>query len=157
MAVASLSGIEKDFGERVLFDKITLTVYEQERIGLIGANGSVKTTLFKILTGEVKPDFGIVAIARNIRVGYLTQDPVFDPANTVIDEAELAFAHLHDLSHRLRELEHEMAHLEGEALDKILKQYHTVQHEFDIGADMRGSIAWRRRCWALDWSGSTGS
>src|SRR3954466_5010950 len=141
MAVASLSSIEKDFGERTLFDKINLTVYEQERIGLIGANGSGKTTLFKILTGEVRPDFGIVAIARNIRVGYLTQDPVFDPANTVIDEAELAFSHLHDLSHRLRELEHEMADLEGEALDKILKQYQTVQHEFDIG----GGYAWQHR------------
>ncbi len=141
MAVASLSSIEKDFGERTLFDKINLTVYEQERIGLIGANGSGKTTLFKILTGEVTPDDGDVSIARNIRVGYLTQDPVFDPANTVLDEAELAFAHLHDLSHRLRELEHEMAHLQGEALEKILKQYQTTQHEFDLG----GGYAWQHR------------
>ncbi|HEV8607235.1 MAG TPA: ABC-F family ATP-binding cassette domain-containing protein [Tepidisphaeraceae bacterium] len=141
MAVASLSNIEKDFGERILFDKVNLTVYEQERIGLIGANGSGKTTLFKILTGEVTPDSGDVGIARNIRVGYLTQDPVFDASNTVIDEAELAFAALHDLSHRLRELEHDMAGLEGDALQKVLNQYQTTQHEFDLA----GGYAWQHR------------
>src|SRR5437762_7153641 len=71
MSVASLSNIEKDFGERLLFDKISLTIYQRERIGLIGANGSGKTTLFKIITGEMTPDGGIVAIGRGVRVGYL--------------------------------------------------------------------------------------
>src|SRR5215212_8489054 len=116
VSVASLSNIEKDFGERVLFDKINLTIYENERIGLIGANGSGKTTLFKILTGEMTPDSGNASIGRNVRVGYLSQDPAFDPANSVIDEAELAFSALHQLAHQLRDLEHEMAGLEGDAL-----------------------------------------
>jgi ATP-binding cassette subfamily F protein 3 len=139
MSVASLSNIEKDFGERLLFDKINLTIYEGERIGLIGANGSGKTTLFKIITGETAPDGGIVAVGRGVRVGYLTQDPVFDPANALIDEAELAFADLHRLSHRLRELEHGMARLEGSALEKVLRQYQNAQHEFDLA----GGYAWR--------------
>jgi ATP-binding cassette subfamily F protein 3 len=141
VSIASLSNIEKDFGERLLFDKINLTIYERERIGLIGANGSGKTTLFKILTGEMTPDGGIVAIGKSLRVGYLTQDPVFDPANAVIDEAELAFAQLHRLSHRLRELEHEMAGQEGPALEKILRQYQNAQHEFDLA----GGYAWRHK------------
>ena len=141
MSVASLSNIEKDFGERLLFDKINLTIYEGERIGLIGANGSGKTTLFKIIMGEMSPDGGIVAVGRGVRVGHLTQDPIFDPANAVIDEAELAFADLHRLSHRLRELEHEMAGLEGAALEKILRQYQNAQHEFDLA----GGYAWRHK------------
>ncbi len=53
MSVVSLSNIEKDFGERLIFDKINLTIYEGERIGLIGDNGSGKTTLFKIMMGEM--------------------------------------------------------------------------------------------------------
>src|ERR1051325_7361341 len=129
MSIASHSNIEKDFGERLLFDHINLTIYEGERIGLIGDNGSGKTTLFKIVMGEMTPDGGIVAVGRGVRVGYLTQDPVFDPANAVIDEAELAFADLHRLSHRLRELEHEMSGQVGPDLEKILRQYQNAQHE----------------------------
>jgi len=141
MSVVSLSNIEKDFGERPIFDKINLTIYEGERIGLIGDNGSGKTTLFKIMMGEMTPESGIVAVGRGVRVGYLTQDPVFDPANAVIDEAELAFGDLHRLSHLLRELEHEMGAVEGDALEKILRQYQNAQHEFDLA----GGYAWRHK------------
>jgi len=141
MSVVSLSNIEKDFGERLIFDKINLTIYEGERIGLIGDNGSGKTTLFKIMMGEMTPESGIVAVGRGVRVGYLTQDPVFDPANAVIDEAELAFGDLHRLSHLLRELEHEMGAVEGDALEKILRQYQNAQHEFDLA----GGYAWRHK------------
>jgi ATP-binding cassette subfamily F protein 3 len=141
VSIASLSSIEKDFGERVLFDKINLTIYERERIGLIGANGSGKTTLFKILTGEMSPDSGNASIGRSVRVGYLSQDPVFDPANSVIDEAELAFSALHQLAHQLRDLEHEMAGLQGDALQRVLDQYQNAQHEFDLA----GGYAWQHR------------
>jgi ATP-binding cassette subfamily F protein 3 len=141
VSVATLSSIEKTFGKRVLFDKLDFNVEQGERIGFIGANGSGKTTLFKILTGEVIPDAGLLAISKNTRVGHLTQDPKFDPANAVIDEAELAFAELHALAHKLREIEHEMAHLQGEALEKILRQYQQTQHDFELA----GGYAWRHR------------
>ncbi|HXE54828.1 MAG TPA: ABC-F family ATP-binding cassette domain-containing protein [Tepidisphaeraceae bacterium] len=141
MSVATLSNIEKNFGKRVLFDKLNLNIEQGERIGFIGANGSGKTTLFKVLTGEVTPDGGIVALSKGTKVGHLTQDPKFDPANSVMDEAELAFAQLHELSHKLREIEHDMAGLSGEALDKVLRQYQQAQHEFDLA----GGYAWRHR------------
>ena len=141
MSVATLSEIEKTFGKRVLFDKLNLNIEQGERIGFIGANGSGKTTLFKVLTGQVIPDAGVVAIARGVKVGHLTQDPEFDLANDVMDEAELAFAELHALSHKLRRIEHEMAGLSGESLDKVLRQYQQVQHEFDLA----GGYAWRHR------------
>ena len=66
---------------------------------------------------------------------------MFDPNNTVMDEAELAFAELHDLSHRLRELEHAMAEETDEALEKTLEKYQTVQHEFDLA----GGYVWRHK------------
>jgi ATP-binding cassette subfamily F protein 3 len=141
MSLASLANLEKTFGKRTLFDHLSLTIYEGERIGLIGPNGSGKTTLFKILTGHVAPDAGAVAISKNTKVGHLTQDPVFDPANTVLDEAELAFSQLHDLSHRLRDLEHDMAAHQGEDLEKTLRQYQNLQHQFDLA----GGYAWRHR------------
>jgi ATP-binding cassette subfamily F protein 3 len=140
MSVAALQNIEKSFGQRVLFDKLHLNVERGERIGLIGANGSGKTTLFKLMVGEVTAESGVVAIADGVKVGYLRQDPVFGES-TVIDEAELAFADLHRLAHRLRELEHRMGEVAGEELEKVLKQYQTAQHEFELA----GGYAWRHR------------
>src|SRR5262245_35867413 len=90
--IATLSNIEKTFGQRVLFDALNFTIDRGERVGLVGENGAGKTTLFKALTGEVQPDSGAVSIARSIKTGYLAQDATFDPANTVMDEAELAFS-----------------------------------------------------------------
>ncbi len=124
----------------MLFDKLNLNVERGERIGLIGANGSGKTTLFKLIVREVTAEAGVVAISDGVKVGHLRQDPVFSE-ETVIDEAELAFADLHRLAHRLRDLEHRMGEVSGEELEKILKQYQTAQHEFDLA----GGYAWRHR------------
>src|SRR5688500_13662437 len=132
MPIATLTNIEKTFGKRVLFDKLSLNVYRGERIGLIGANGSGKTTLFKVFTGEVVPDAGTASIRSDIKLGYLSQNPTFDPDNTVIDEAELGFAELHGLAHKLRDLEHAMAEQSGDALEKTLNRYQAVQHDFDL-------------------------
>src|SRR5687767_2644851 len=115
MSVAALHMIEKSFGRRVLFDRLNFNVERGGRIGLIGANGSGKTTLFKLMVGEVQPEAGSVAIADAVKVGYLRQDPTFSE-ETVIDEAELAFADLHVIAHRLRELEHAMGEQSDEAL-----------------------------------------
>ena len=141
MSIVTLNKIEKTFGRRVLFDKLDFTVDRGERIGLIGDNGSGKTSLFKVILGELPIDTGTAAVSKGIRIGHLPQDPVFDPANTVIDEAELAFATLHDLSHEQREIEHQMAHVTGEELEKLLRRYQNVQHEFEIA----GGYAWRHR------------
>ena len=105
MSLLTISNLEKTFGQRTIFHQASLTLYPGERVGFIGANGAGKTTLFRMITGEVKPDDGSVATAKNVKVGYLAQDPVFDGENTVIDEAEAAFADLHRLHHELRELD----------------------------------------------------
>ncbi|HEV2294596.1 MAG TPA: ABC-F family ATP-binding cassette domain-containing protein [Tepidisphaeraceae bacterium] len=141
MPIATLTNIEKTFGKRVMFDKLSLNVYRGERIGLIGANGSGKTTLFKLFTGEVIPDAGKVSLRDGAKLGYLSQDPQFDPTNTVIDEAELAFGQLHDLAHKLRDLEHAMAEQEGDALQKTLDRYQVVQHDFDVA----GGYVWHNK------------
>jgi ATP-binding cassette, subfamily F, member 3 len=145
MALATLLDIEKNFGRRVIFDKAGFSIDRGERVGLIGDNGSGKTTLFRLLTKQLAVDAGTVSIADGVRFGHLTQDPVFEPDNTVMDEAELAFSTLHELSHRLRELEHEMAHVAGDALDKILAQYQEAQHDFELA----GGYAWRPKLEAM--------
>ena len=141
MPIVTLSNIEKTFGDRVLFHGLNLVLDRGERVGLIGVNGAGKTSLFRAITGELTPDAGTVAVARSAKVGYLTQDPSFDPANTVMDEAELAFADLHRLAHDLRDAEHAMADAAGEALDRLLARYQALQHDFDLA----GGYAWQHR------------
>lgn len=141
MPIATLTNIAKSFGHKTLFEKLNLNVYRGQRIGLVGANGCGKTTLLRILLGDVTPDDGAASIGRGVRVGYLEQHPTFDHDSTVMDESEQAFADLHVLSHRLRDLEHEMAHFKGEELERILGRYELAQHEFEAA----GGYAWRHR------------
>jgi ATP-binding cassette subfamily F protein 3 len=141
MPIATITNLDKSFGKRVIFDKLEFLIDRGERVGLIGPNGAGKSTLFKIIMGEITPEGGLVAIPKTVKVGHLTQDPKFDPANTVMDEAELAFAKLHELSHHMREIEHEMGDLQGDALEKILEEYQNVQHEFDLA----GGYVWQHK------------
>ncbi|HYO10152.1 MAG TPA: ABC-F family ATP-binding cassette domain-containing protein [Tepidisphaeraceae bacterium] len=141
MPLVSLNNLEKSFGQRVLFDKLSLAVERGERVGLIGANGSGKSTMFKLIVGQETCEAGNVVIGDGVKVGYLSQDPSFTAGNTVLDEAELAFKDLHDLAHRMRDLEHAMGEHAGEQLERTLEKYQNVQHEFDLG----GGYVWHHK------------
>lgn len=142
MPLAQLTNIEKILGDRLMFERLSFSIERGERVGLIGENGTGKTTLFRILFGEMKPDLGDVSITRHTTIGVLEQDPKFSPGQSLIDEAELAFADLHDLAHQMREIEHQMAHDHSE---KILKRYESIQHKFEEA----GGYAWRHRLEAV--------
>jgi ATP-binding cassette subfamily F protein uup len=85
MPILSVEKISKDFRHKPLFSDVTFGIDWSERLGLIGTNGSGKTTLMRILAGEETPDTGIVVVAEGSRVGYLPQNPTFDPEETVLD------------------------------------------------------------------------
>src|SRR4030042_584666 len=78
--------LTKSFGKQILFDNITVSINRGERVGLVGRNGHGKTTLFRIIIGEELPDSGEVAIPRNYRIGYVTQQLIFTE-ETVLGEA----------------------------------------------------------------------
>jgi ABC transport system ATP-binding/permease protein len=85
MTILSIDSLGKTFGLKPLFDGLTFGLEERDRVGLIGANGSGKTTLLRIIAGEEQPDSGRVMLAGNPVVGYLPQNPVFNPDESVID------------------------------------------------------------------------
>ena len=124
-------------GQRRLFTELSMQLVRGERVGLVGDNGAGKTTLLRLLERQLEPDSGDVTLARGATLGYLKQDPDFDPASTVLDEAESAFAELHQLDHRLRELEHDMA--TGDP--KVMAEYEKVSHAFEAA----GGYAWRHK------------
>ncbi|MFI5264195.1 MAG: ABC-F family ATP-binding cassette domain-containing protein [Candidatus Kapaibacterium sp.] len=85
MPILSVDKISKDFRHKPLFSDVTFSIDWSERLGLIGTNGSGKTTLMRILSGEESADNGTVDVAEGSRVGYLPQNPVFEPEETVLD------------------------------------------------------------------------
>jgi len=119
MAIASLTNIEKHFGKNVLFEKLDLTIYEGERVGFIRRQWLGQDHPFQNAhgSGPARPGHRGPS-ANRPRWDIWSRTPTFNLENTVIDEAELGFAELHDLSHKMRELEHKMAEVQGDALEK---------------------------------------
>ena len=83
MNVLNVQELRKSFGPRVVFDGVSFAVNAGEKVGFIGANGSGKSTLFRIVAGQEGHEGGTIAFRRGTRVGYLGQDPEFQPSDTV--------------------------------------------------------------------------
>ncbi len=75
----SCEDINKAFGAQVLFRNLSFGLCEGDRVGLIGPNDSGKSTFLKILAGIEEPDSGVRAVRRQIRLGYVSQEPEFPP------------------------------------------------------------------------------
>ena len=84
MILLEVEGIRKQFGPEPVLDGVTLVVRPGERIGLLGPNGSGKTTLLRILAGKEEPDGGSGGLHPSVHLGYLVQQPRFQPRNSLI-------------------------------------------------------------------------
>lgn len=82
-----IDGLTKSIGDRMLFQDVTLGIYEGDKIGLIAQNGAGKTTFLNVLAGKEDYDSGRIVYRNNLRVGYLEQQPPFDPEQTLIEYA----------------------------------------------------------------------
>ncbi|MBA4027755.1 MAG: hypothetical protein C0475_01175 [Planctomyces sp.] len=120
MPLLTATNIGLSFGTRVILDGVSLTIEPGDRIGLVGRNGTGKSSLLKILAGLTKPDAGTVSLQRGARAGYMQQDPRFDAAETLRSAAEAGFAQLHQLHRQLHELFAQMERAEGQELDQLL-------------------------------------
>lgn len=85
MNIINAENLTKSYTERKLLDKASFYLQEGEKVGVIGINGTGKSTLLKIIAGLEEPDEGQVTCANHIVVRYLPQNPVFDPEMTVLD------------------------------------------------------------------------
>jgi ATP-binding cassette, subfamily F, member 3 len=82
----TILNLSKNYGKKVLFQNISITINKGEKIGLIGPNGTGKSTLFSLILGETEPSSGDVQINRNLRIGYLPQESSFHSEHTVLSE-----------------------------------------------------------------------
>jgi len=127
-----LKGIGVSFGARALFAGVNLAMGQRARIGLVGANGTGKTTLFRILSGERAPDEGVLEMPRGLKIGYLPQEEVVGGEESVFDSAVAAFGHIHEIRVRMHELEERMkdSSLGSEEMERILARYSRLQDEY---------------------------
>ena len=135
MPILSCTEVGKSFGAERIFAGITFQINEQDRIGLVGANGAGKSTLLNILARRETPDEGTVAIARNIRVGYLTQYVDFQPQNTLREELLTVFSELRTWEQELSTLTQEMSSPASQGnsarYSALLARYDELQTRFE--------------------------
>jgi ATP-binding cassette, subfamily F, member 3 len=132
-----------EFGTQELYRDVNLFVGPEDRIGLAGANGSGKSTILKLMSGELEPTRGSVDKRRGTCVGYLPQTGAVVGERTVLEEALTAFKHLDDVQAEMIELEHRMkdANMPAEELQEVLDRYSVLQHHFGHEAYDRESRA----------------
>ena len=130
MIEISVNGLKKSFeiGNNIL-DGITFQIETGERVGLLGRNGAGKSTLFKILTGELEADEGEVVIAKNRRLGLISQIPVYPEGYTVEDVLQTAFSRHHKLAQEMEKLTAAMAN--GDSSEQTLRRYGELSAKFE--------------------------
>ena len=85
MNILTLEKVSKGFGDKTLFEEVTFGIHEGDKIGIIGINGTGKSTLLKIIAGVEEPDEGNVIKGNGVHIGYLSQNPSFKEGITVLD------------------------------------------------------------------------
>ena len=130
MTIAGIQKLKIEFGSNLLFQDVTFDINEGDRVGLIGANGTGKTTLFKTIIGEIEPTEGGVFISKNVRIGYLEQHACHGSHKTVYDEALTAYSHLIDLENEINKLS-SLLLTNPDNRDELIDKLSILQDEFN--------------------------
>jgi ATP-binding cassette subfamily F protein 3 len=127
-----LSGAGKRFGHKLLFENVDWLITPRDRIGLVGGNGTGKSTLMKILAGMDTFDYGSLTVAKGTSAGYLPQDGLTLSGRSVFAECMSVFDDLRSMETELESLTHSMAELDHTSPEysAVADRYHRVEHEF---------------------------
>jgi ATP-binding cassette subfamily F protein 3 len=127
-----VSNVSKSFGDNLLFERVSFTVNRGERGGLVGPNGCGKTTLLKIILGEIPPDTGSAWLSPgDARIGYLAQALLYSPGQTADQVITAALDGLHAAEKRLEQLSAQMASAQGADLQKLMAEYDLALESFE--------------------------
>jgi len=127
-----LSGAGKRFGHKLLFENVDWLITHRDHIGLVGGNGTGKSTLMKILAGMDTFDYGSLTVAKGTSAGYLPQDGLTLSGRTVFDECMSVFDDLRAMEKELESLMHSMAEIDHTSAQyaAVADRYEKVEHEF---------------------------
>ena len=134
MIVLSCNNLNKSFGIDTILENVSFTVNEGDKVGIIGVNGTGKTTLFKILSGIYGYDSGDIYLGKGVEIGYLEQNTNFHSEGTIFEEVLEVFKDLIEMETYLRDLEvkiaNESSNPNSKELEKIMNEYSNKLEKF---------------------------
>src|SRR5262249_55936896 len=133
MAVLALERVSLAFDHIPLLDDVVLQIEPGERLALVGRNGSGKSTLLKLLAGEVQPDTGVISRMRSLRLAYVPQEPVFNPADTVTQVVTQALGAVGEMVVAYQHTAACLATAPGAEARRLLAQLHDLQAILEHG------------------------
>lgn len=139
MIVLSCNNLNKSFGIDTVLENISFTVNEGDKVGIIGVNGTGKTTLFKVLSGIYGYDSGDIYLGKGVEIGYLEQNTNFQSDKTIYEEVLEVFSDLMEMEKYIRNLEikisEESSNPQSKELDKLMSEY---SHKLELFSELNG-------------------
>ena len=129
--ILSCQNINKTFIDNHLLEDVSFHINENDKAALIGINGCGKTTLLRIIMGEMMPDDGLVTLAKDTTVGYLPQNALLSSTKSIYNELLSVRQDLITLEEQLRDMEHKMSHLDGKNLEELVEKYTLASQRFE--------------------------
>jgi ATP-binding cassette subfamily F protein uup len=131
MHILSIEAVSKNYGLRPLFENVSIGLDSSDRVGVVGVNGSGKSTLLRLIAGQEKPDSGRIVFAEDVSVGYLPQNPPYEPDQTVLDTVFAAsnarMKLLHDYERACQQLASD-----DKADQRLLNLVSHLAHELEV-------------------------
>lgn len=133
--MVSVEGLTVEFGSFTLFDNISFVVNKKDRIALVGKNGAGKSTMLKTFAGIQSPTKGNISYPKDVTIGYLPQIMQLNDGNTVLEEAALAFKHIHAIENELNDVNRQLAErtdYESQAYHDLIERSTYLNEQFSI-------------------------
>lgn len=130
--ILSCNNISKSFGTDVIIKSCSFNIEGHEKAAIVGINGAGKSTLLKIITGIEPADTGLVTLAKDKTLGYLSQQQNLNSDNTIYDELLSVKQYILDMEAQLRSIENQMKSADDTALETLMKKYSDLNHEFEL-------------------------
>lgn len=127
----SVDNLSVEFSSRPLFADVNYVINAKDRIALVGKNGAGKSTMLKIIAGLQEPTSGCLSVQRDTTIAYLPQVMILSDGRTVREEAELAFAHIHELEAHLQQMNEELAERTDYESESYMQLVERFTHEND--------------------------
>lgn len=130
--ILSCNNISKSFGTDVIIKSCSFNIEDHEKAAIVGINGAGKSTLLKIITGIEPADTGLVTLAKDKTLGYLSQQQNLNSDNTIYYELLSVKQYILDMEAQLRSIENQMKSADDTALETLMKKYSDLNHEFEL-------------------------
>lgn len=130
--ILSCNHISKSYGVDPILHDCSFFVNDNEKAAIVGNNGAGKSTMMKIIMGELSADEGTVTLSKDKTIGYLAQYQDLSSHNSIYDEVKSVKQNLIDMETRLVEYEKQMSHVTGDELSKLMETYTNLEHRFQL-------------------------